>query len=171
MADQPHDHNEDGDNSSKNRVTEKPWGTSTRLWLSRSLHVELIRVFPGGYSSWHHHESKRNQFTLVRGRLFVTFDFKDPDDDEPRTVTYALSEPGDTICVEAGARHGFWTPEDAVCLEVYTTETGRPRWEMSPLDITRHTENGRWPTDAIDAMAPDLIWPGHVSPGQQRGHR
>ena len=53
------------------RIVEKPWGTTETILASEKIHVELIRVVAGGYSSKHYHKNKDNLFYVVSGKLFV----------------------------------------------------------------------------------------------------
>ncbi len=82
-------------------------------WLANEIEAgycgKYLFVFDGQTCPTHHHGKKHETFHLVRGRVRMVLD-----------GSSFLVEPGDTIPVPPGTRHGFTGVGDALLLELST---------------------------------------------------
>ena len=121
----------------------KPWGlVLARHITPGGLRIDTCWAAKGGYSSYHTHWKWVNQFVLHSGSLGV-FVGSLPSANVA-DAERVLSEPGESVSVDAGEPHAFECFEDAHFTEVYWSEDGRPCTGSDPatFDIVRHTRNG-----------------------------
>lgn len=114
----------------------KIWGTTETLEAGQLFEMHRVKVEPGGFCSWHHHERKVNTFVLLAGRLTI-----ETRDETGAVVQLRLSAPGDHAAVRAGVDHRFVNDEwkgETLALEVYYPEG------LSE-DIVRSSTGGRGP--------------------------
>ena len=113
-------------------MTEKPWGTSTRVLITDFLQVELIDVVAGGYSSIHRHLFKYNLFAVQSGVLTIKT-FRDSIE-----IHQTDLNSGEYVVAEPNLRHQFHAKIPAKAYEVYWPKEGA----IDPDDIERFSSNG-----------------------------
>ncbi|MGH2628766.1 MAG: cupin domain-containing protein, partial [Anaerolineales bacterium] len=78
--------------------------------INRDYCKKILIQLPGQSHPLHHHMKKEETFQVLAGRLEVEVEGR------RRTL-----QPGDTLLVQRGVRHRFWTEEGAIFEEVSTT--------------------------------------------------
>jgi N-acetylneuraminate synthase len=78
--------------------------------INRDYCKKILIQLPGQIHPLHHHRKKEETFQVLAGRLEVEVEGR------RRTL-----HPGDTLLVQRGVRHRFWTDEGAIVEEVSTT--------------------------------------------------
>jgi N-acetylneuraminate synthase len=78
--------------------------------INRDYCKKILIQLPGQTHPLHHHMKKEETFQVLAGRLDVEVEGR------RRTL-----HPGDTLLVQRGVRHRFWTDEGAIFEEVSTT--------------------------------------------------
>ena len=117
----------------KIQATDKLWGKTWPVFLTRHCEVWAIEVVAGGYCSRHVHHYKSNCFFVKSGSLFVRWW------DKTRVKSkFATLRAGDSFDIEAGVAHQFQVFEPTVAIETYYSEEGR----CSPEDIQRFSVGG-----------------------------
>lgn len=112
--------------------TKKLWGENEVLHSTPAVKICRLHILPGGFCSWHHHDSKDNTFLVEEGVLTVEYEVKGP-----RRYCVSLP-PGAHHIVLPGVRHRFvnYSTGPARVLEVESPSL------LSDGDIHRQDEGG-----------------------------
>lgn len=78
--------------------------------INREYCKKILVQLPGQKHPYHHHKKKEEAFQMLWGELVLDLDGR-------RRTLY----PGDTVVIQRGMRHAFWTDTGAVFEEVSTT--------------------------------------------------
>ncbi|GMU25363.1 MAG: hypothetical protein AMXMBFR16_02680 [Candidatus Uhrbacteria bacterium] len=79
--------------------------------INREYCKKLLIQLPGQRHPYHHHKKKEETFQMLAGKLEVELEGK------YRRTLY----PGDTLVIQRGVKHRFWTDSGAIFEEVSTT--------------------------------------------------
>lgn len=110
----------------------KPWGRTRTLFCDAAIEIVECEIKAGGYSSFHAHSRKHNEFRVMGGRLIV----RRRTDEVQSGWTVG---PNDKCLFPAGSQHQFEALADTRLIEIYTSADGSP---VDPDDIERFTSGG-----------------------------
>lgn len=104
--------------------------------INREYCKKVIGVFPGQQHPEHFHKVKEETFLCVSGTLIVTLDGED-----------VTMKPGDSLTVEKGQRHAFWSPDGAIFEEISSTHIQDDSFYTDPeveMNQARKTTMAVW---------------------------
>ena len=104
--------------------------------INREYCKKVIGVFPGQRHPEHFHKVKEETFLCVSGTLIVTLDGED-----------VTMKPGDSLTVEKGQRHAFWSPDGAIFEEISSTHIQDDSFYTDPeveMNQARKTTMAVW---------------------------
>lgn len=110
-------------------IIQKAWGTTQKLFSTKTIEIWLARIDKGGFCSEHSHHA-RNSLHVISGKLIIVT-YRDGG-----VLTFLL-HCGDSFLANSGEVHRFEAPEDAIVLETYCDD------ELELDDIRRFTESGK----------------------------
>ena len=89
--------------------------------VNREYCKKIIVQLPGQYHPYHHHKKKEETFQVLAGELYISLEGKE----------HALY-PGDTLTVQRGVRHSFWTDKGVIFEEISTTHINNDSMYRDP---------------------------------------
>jgi len=110
-------------------IQSKFWGNTQCIFVGPISETHFLTIKKGGFCSKHRHRHKWNRFFLISGKLSIKI-YRDEGED----VT-ELKE-GQFTDVPPDVYHEFNCTEDALCLEIYWTNS------LDPTDIQRENYGG-----------------------------
>lgn len=115
-------------------IENKTWGTTRRLYVDGTSHLDFIEVVPFGFSSRHMHVTKSNLFLVTRGVLRVaTFE---GDGVLDWTRCYGPDLDCSTVNITSSVQHCFYAHTEVEAFELYVSDEGRP---IQLSDIRRYS--------------------------------